>query len=223
MFTEKLIQALKLTCLLWFLAACGQANEIANLPTLAVLPSLTPTATQTPLPSETPTATGTPFPTWTPTPLPTNTPDAGKWITDISTNSFDDSRTVVLLLDADNEIEGWLSTFLPGLILRCQEGRVEAYIHIGTQAEVELDSNFDNRPTVRLRFDSNEAITLRMDESTDGDALFFPQPQTTIDQLLVHDRLLFGFTPFNASAVEATFDLRGLSYVIQPLREACRS
>jgi hypothetical protein len=53
------------------------------------------------------------------------TPRFGKWHVSASKSQFDDSRTVVLTLIAENGIQGWLATSLPQLILRCQEGQTE--------------------------------------------------------------------------------------------------
>lgn len=72
-----------------------------------------------------------------------------------------------------------------------------------------------------MRFDQEEAQTLITSESTDGEALFFRDPVGIIADMLQHDEMVFGFTPFNASPVVTTFDLRGLAEVIQPLQGAC--
>lgn len=58
-------------------------------------------------------------------------------------------------------------------------------------------------------------------ESTDHLALFLREPIPLIRALTAHDHLTFGFTPFNSSPVETTFDLSGLKAAITPLQEAC--
>jgi hypothetical protein len=76
---------------------------------------------------------------------------------------------------------------------------------------------------VRVRFDKDAAITKNADQSTDHTTLFFPDPEPTIASMLKHEQMIFGFTPFNSSPVEMTFDLRGLSELIGQVNEACKN
>ena len=154
------------------------------------------------------------------TSVPTDTPrpSIGKWRTRFDTSSFDDSQTVVLRLEAESQISGWLATFTPVLMLRCQEHKVEAFVNVGMQQDVEYGT--DNS-TVRIRFDSDRSQTQEMSHSTDGEALFFRHPIEMIAAMMQHDKMVFGFTPFNASPVETTFDLRGLEEAAKPLLQTC--
>ena len=156
-------------------------------------------------------------------PIPTNTltPETGNWQSSFSTSAFDDSKIVRLSLLADDSVEGWLTTYTPWLNIRCQEHKLDVYVNVGMQINVE--SGLFQSATVRVRFDSNEAQDMIADESTDGEALFFRNPSEMINSMLNHNRMIFGFIPFNASAVVTTFNLTGLSGVIQPLRDACNS
>jgi type VI secretion system protein VasI len=151
-----------------------------------------------------------------PTAVPTNI--TGKWETTTETSSMDDSQTVVLKLAAESFIQGWLDKFLPVLIIRCKEHKIEVYIHIGTQSEVEYGSDLS---TVRVRLDANPALTIKMSHSTDGNALFFPEPEKMVSTLNGRETMLFEFTPFNAPPDETSFNLRGISEAIKPLRDAC--
>jgi type VI secretion system protein VasI len=171
-----------------------------------------------------PTWTQTPHPAPTNTPIPTATPlppgaATGEWETRFSTSSFDDSQTVVVYLEAEREISGWLDTYTPVLVLRCKEREIDAYVDVGMQIEVEY--GMTDSATTRIRFDKDRAETMVMNESTDGEALFFRNPAAIIDTMTRHNEMVFGFTPFNASPVETTFDLRGLGEAIKPLRDAC--
>ena len=60
-----------------------------------------------------------------------------------------------------------------------------------------------------------------MSESTDGEAVFFADPQATLQTMARHSELVFGFQPFNAGETATTFQLGGLGEVIQPLLDAC--
>jgi type VI secretion system protein VasI len=149
----------------------------------------------------------------------TPTPSTGKWRTHYGRSSFDDSKTVVVSLEAEKRVTGWLTTYTPELILRCQEHETDAYIVLGMQPDVEYGKM--DSATVRIRFDKGNAQELVMYESTDGEALFFRGSVSMIKDMMRHDEMVFGFTPFNASPTETTFDLQGLSEAIKPLRETC--
>ncbi len=199
----------------------------------ALLFSPTPTATSTPTETPTPTASLTPSVTLTPpatatstrrptrTPRPTlavtNTPDAGKWRTDSTTSAMDDSTTVLLYLDANNSVRGWLRSETPTLVLRCRAGRLEAYIVV----DMQIESDLDDRSGARIRFDKNAPQDLIMNKSSSGDALFFNNPRSWIEGMLIYDTMVFQFKPFQSAVAEAIFDLRGLKNAIGPLQEAC--
>lgn len=76
--------------------------------------------------------------------------------------------------------------------------------------------------TVTLRIDKRPAFKVSAGKSTDGEALFLPQATTQIKKLMAGESLLFQFIPFNSSSQMATFDIRGLSDALKPLREACK-
>lgn len=149
----------------------------------------------------------------------TPTPPAGKWRVSTSISELDDSTTVVLSLDAENYVQGWLDNALPRLILRCKEKEINAYVNLGTQPEVEY--GLYDAATVRVRFDQGEAVTMTANESTKGDALFFQNPVEMIELMLQSKEMVFEFTPFNANPAVTTFDLRGLESVITPLKQSC--
>lgn len=180
--------------------------------TTALLLAIACAQSSSPPPSVTP-----PIPTSTSTPEPRE--PVGKWRTEFETSAFDDSQTVILRLRAEQPVQGWLVTYTPSLILRCMEGSIEAYVHIGMQADVEY--GLTDLATVRLRYGQSPAFTVRAHESTDGEALFFPDAQAEISRMLNHQSLVFGFTPFNAPPVSTSFDLGGLPAAIAPLNDAC--
>lgn len=207
--------------LISLLAACGASSTAAVAPTPLVQTVEVTRVVQVEVTREvvitaTPRrATPTPAVTRTPTPPPVG----GKWDVSTDTSSFDDSSTVVLSLDAERPIEGFLESYRPTLILRCQERQIEAYVVTGMAADVEA-GNFDGA-TVRIRLDDAAAETLNTGRSTDDKALFFENAPQLINRLAQADRLLFSFTPYNASPAETSFDLRGLDEVLPQLRTAC--
>ncbi|PJB29761.1 hypothetical protein CO110_04115 [Candidatus Desantisbacteria bacterium CG_4_9_14_3_um_filter_40_11] len=160
-----------------------------------------------------------PEPTIAFTQTSTPMPFTGKWQVFTSKSEFDSSTTVTLSLDAEEYVKGWLSTTLPTLVLRCKEGRIQAYVKTGLQADVEY--GHESTVSIRVRFDQNEAAEMRATESTDGDELFFQDPFSTIMTMLQSNEMVFGFTPFNADPAVTNFDLRGLANVIEPLKQNC--
>jgi hypothetical protein len=143
----------------------------------------------------------------------------GKWQIKTGKSDFDDSTTVVLSLVAENSIQAWLSTPTPNLIVRCQEKKLAIYVDVGTQINVEYGLN--DAATVRVRFDNGPSAESIADESTDGEGLFFRSPYDILWLIGNSSRMVFGFTPFNASPVVATFDLRGFTNIMKPLNQSC--
>jgi type VI secretion system protein VasI len=162
----------------------------------------------------------------------------GKWKVSESKSPMDDSKTVVLSLDADNNIHGPLGDKRPTLIIRCQEKKTKVYVVTGMAASVE--EGYDGGPShehkVGLRFDSNAARYEFWNESTADDALFadteaygmrtkieFPAGPLVLlaKELAKAKTLTFQFTPFNGNPQVATFDLRGSETHIGRVAEAC--
>jgi hypothetical protein len=155
-------------------------------------------------------------------PTKTNTPkpNTGKWQVYTSTSKFDNSTTVLLSLEANDSVDGWLTTTVPTMNVRCMEGEIDVFVNIGMPAEVEYGKT--DSATVRVRLDQNQAVELIMNESTDDDALFFRDPYDVILAMLQSREMVFGFTPFNADPEVTTFDLVGLANVIGPLKKSCK-
>lgn len=145
---------------------------------------------------------------------------ANKWQPRSEVSPMDDSRNVYLTLEADNEVSGWPArTFRPYMVLRCKEHKTSAFIQTGFRPTVEY-GNVDGA-TVTLRFDKEKAYDINMSQSTDGEALFFPEPISYIKKMLAHKKMLFRFTPFSSSPVITAFDLTGLGKAITPLQKSC--
>jgi type VI secretion system protein VasI len=159
-------------------------------------------------------------------------PPADKWQISESHSQMDDSRTVVLTLDSDDEIHGPLGAVRPSLIVRCKEKQTAAYVVTGMAANIETDSEGgpSDYHTVRIRLDDSPANAAQWSESTDHHALFAKdlyygdRLETIIDfakKLAGASTLTFQFTPFDGSPQVARFDLRGLDVHLHKLAEAC--
>jgi len=152
-------------------------------------------------------------------PTPLSTPVTGNWITETGQSEFDDSKTVIIYLEADKAIKDWLNNEItPVLYIRCQEKALKPYIYTGTPPD-KIDSY--GYAKTRVRFDQESADETYAKPSTDGDSLFFSDGKTFIITLLKHDTLLFGFTPYGTDPVSFTFTLTGLKEAIKPVLEVC--
>lgn len=136
----------------------------------------------------------------------------GDWASQESVNPVDDSKTVVLMLEASSGESRWGDKV--SLYIKCDRNTTNVYVHwfayLG--GETMVTSRIDDHPSKEKRW----AI------STDKKASFYPAKKITfIKRLLGADKLLVQTTPYNEAPVTAIFNVRGLSDKIGPLREAC--
>jgi len=172
---------------------------------------------------------------------PPAAPAADKWQISESRSQMDDSNTVVLALDSDDEIQGPLGAVRPSFMVRCKEKQTAVYVVTGMAANIETDTEGgpSDYHTVRIRLDDGPAESYRSwKESTDHKALFASE---TVDggidsapsswqhhpvsefarKIAGASTLTFQFTPFDGSPQVARFDLRGLDVHLHKVAEAC--
>ncbi len=142
---------------------------------------------------------------------------AGKWKIRLDKNPIDDTKTVVLILLADEGKSR--SGEAISLIIRCKSSRTELYIQWSDY--LGMDSTH-----VLTRIGNAPAQQKSWSLSSDNTATFFPDtptewPITFIKSLMNADRLVAQVTPYNENPVTAIFDIRGLSEAIKPLQETC--
>lgn len=154
-------------------------------------------------------------------PKATVTTGKGKWFVRNKKSPIDDSVNVFISLQSENEITSGYNTVRPSLYIRCAENKTNVYI------VWELYLGID---TTRMltRFDKNRATTTTWSISTDNKAVFFKpgflsgiSDKAFVKKLMKHNRLLTQITPYGESPVMATFDVKGLSEAVKPLRQAC--
>lgn len=143
----------------------------------------------------------------------------GAWSVTASTSPIDDTRTVILGLGAEKEVAK------PGgggvqsqLVLRCKGGKLDVYVITGIPAAEELP---DHKTPATVRFGKEKPVDLRLERSTEGDALFWPNAAANAEKLLGAGRLGFQFSPKGFEPVVLEFDLRGIEEVYPQLAEAC--
>lgn len=153
-----------------------------------------------------------------------------KWHVTVDKSPMDDSKSVALTLDSEDEVQGPLGKVRPSLIVRCQEKKTDVYITTGMAANMEADGEH----VVGIRLDDGAARHENWSESTDHAALFASDVIWNGDEPTFHggriefakrlagaNQLTFQFTPFDGSPQTARFNLRGLDTHLHDVAEAC--
>lgn len=145
----------------------------------------------------------------------------GRWVVSEDRSAFDDSRTVVLSMESDDDIRGQFGPSRPAsLYLRCMENTTVVYLVLNDL----FLSDIQGFGKVEYRIDDGKAGSVSMTASTDNKALGLWNGGSSIPfikKLIEGERVVFRATPFNESPVEFVVDLAGLETAIVPLREAC--
>ncbi len=140
------------------------------------------------------------------------------WTVDEKVNAMDETKKTVLSLRSQDEVEGYIGRHAAFLIIKCEKGKSEAYVSVGTQIQHEYGSE---RYGVRVKFDDSNAVKQHWDASTDGTALFSPSPGELVRELEGAKVFLFEFTPFQKTPTIVTFNVSGLSEKLTPISDAC--
>ncbi len=147
--------------------------------------------------------------------------DTGRWVVSEDESAFDDSRTVVLSVESDDEIRGRFGPPGPASVyLRCMENTTVVYMVMNDL----FLSDIQGFGKVEYRIDAGKAGSVSMTASTDNKALGLWNGGSSIPfikRLLQGERAVFRATPLNESPVEFAVDLAGIETAVVPLREAC--
>jgi hypothetical protein len=108
---------------------------------------------------------------------------------------------------AERPVAIWNGTVTPSLVVRCNKGRVDAFVFTSSAARIEAE---DENHTVKLEFDDQPAAHERWPDSVEHDALFAPDGRSFVDRLSSSQALRFTFAPHNAGPAAVLFDVRGL-------------
>ena len=149
--------------------------------------------------------------------------EAGVWQVEEERSKMDGSPTVILGLRSTDTVHGWLETATPTLVVRCQEHKTSVYIVTGMAAQPGEGASSDAYP-IELRFDEEKPTTQWWGQSTDNKGLGVWSSSKAIAlsrRLAKANKLLFRFTPFNASPAIASFDLHGLDRLLPKVAHAC--
>jgi hypothetical protein len=141
------------------------------------------------------------------------------WILHQQTSDLDGSTVVMLNLNAKNQIQGWLKAETPTLIIRCKEGKTDAYVVSNMPANPEYGKFGDY--SIRFKVDDAAPAKETWSASTDESALFSPSPKDFAKRLSGAHDLAFEFTPFQSSPATAHFDVRGLDGLLEKVAVPC--
>ena len=102
----------------------------------------------------------------------------------------------------------------PMLLLRCSGGRL-------TDLFISVDTYVGEQVTVQMRWDAGTPYEEVWSESTSRTALFAPEPDSLVDSLLSHHKLVFRFFPPGGNPQTTTFLLAPLAPQDAALRKYC--
>jgi hypothetical protein len=132
---------------------------------------------------------------------------------------MDGTREVSFVLDAQNEIDGFISKNRPSLGIRCAKHKPEVYIYVGEPFETEYGEL--NATSVRVKFDDNTPVKQRWSESTNLEAAFAANPAKLTRQLTTSKKFLFEFTPFQKRETTVIFNVGDLKSKLESMADVC--
>jgi hypothetical protein len=146
---------------------------------------------------------------------------ATKWEVTDEKSLIDDGTNIFASVGAEQEVQGWLGSNKPYLTVRCKEGELEVFVNANTQLTTDWDVRRGQTAQVRYRVDDQEAVSVRVEPSSDGQAFFIPQPRALLNKLKASDRFVVEYTPFNAGTGTAVFTTRGADAIFMRLPSNC--
>jgi hypothetical protein len=140
------------------------------------------------------------------------------WQVREKTDPMDGTKETSLLLQSPDRVKGIVGSSPAFLFVRCTKGKIAAYVSVGGPLESEYGKDDYG---VRTKFDDDAAEQGRWDASTDGQALFAPNPGALVKHLEGSKVFLFQFTPFQQRPMTLRFDVSGLREKLEPISDAC--
>lgn len=147
--------------------------------------------------------------------------EIGHWVVTQTIDEFTDETSYLVFGDSEDTFRGWLDEYHATLAVGCYNNNLRVAVDIDTQFDVEYGAG--DYITVLLRFDNEAASSAIMRELESGSVAIFENPEEMLRQLLSHNSLLFGFTPFNAAQASVTFDLTRLQEALDASEHTCET
>ena len=145
---------------------------------------------------------------------------SGNWGIERSTSAMDDSVTIITQTEALAPVDAWLKQVKPSLRIQCKENKTEVLFIAYTDFTSVLGEY--GRADVRIRIDDGKASNELWGKSTDGEAIFAPNPISLLKRMKEAKTLKVQFNPFNKGLVTAEFDLTGLKLPLEEIAAACK-
>ena len=126
-------------------------------------------------------------------------------------------KSVAFELPAENTVAVWMRSVRPALVVRCMDRHTEVFVV--TESALKIESQSEDH-TVTIAFDGEAGVSERWPDSEEHDALFARDGAAFANRLARARSLRFGYTPHNASAVVAQFNVAGLdAHLAQAARD----
>jgi hypothetical protein len=121
-------------------------------------------------------------------------------------------------IKSDNKVAIWRAIAQPVLVVRCDAGKMQAFIYTASAIQMEAQ---DENHSVGISFDGEPEVTERWPDSDDHDALFAPDATAFAHRLAAAQTLRFSYKPHNAPRGAATFQVAGLTETLHPVAKQC--
>ena len=145
--------------------------------------------------------------------VPPPPPATGKWDTRIETNPLDDTKTVILAVEAADLSSPQEPPVQ--LLLRCTLNKTDIIIQWGKLLDVRGTS-------VSTRMGQAAPQTEPWNLSTDTKSTFYTGDKNLfINDLVATNRFIAQTTPLGENPLTAIFDVNGLDKAIEPARQIC--
>jgi type VI secretion system protein VasI len=143
------------------------------------------------------------------------TGDIGRWKMTTEKSPLNDSQIVYLnLLGSDYITTKKGTSSLPSLSFRCADGKTEAYVAWDTNTG-------QSDPLFNYRVGKQDIVAGYAKRSGDNQATFIPDAQALATKMLSENDFYIKIFPDNSNPLASSFDIRGLTAAIQPVRKAC--
>ncbi len=139
----------------------------------------------------------------------------GQWQFTLKKDEMTDEQRATFALRSTVQTQNSIGVATtPMLLVRCSGGRL-------TDLFISVDTYVGEQATVQIRWDAGTPYEDVWSESTNGTALFAPEPDSLVDSLLSHRKLVFRFFPPGGNPQTATFLLAPLSPQDAALKKYC--
>lgn len=155
-----------------------------------------------------------------PTPVQTDTSwmeSAPRWVSNHE-SWLGRTRGTALEVLAAAPVGVWMRSVRPALVVRCSGKRADVFVFTDSAAAIEAGTQ---EHTVSFAFDDEEPVSMRWPDAAEHNALFAPDGEGVARRLMLAETFTFTFTPHNAPAVTARFNITGLSAALTPSARDC--